>query len=266
MASVLAAIIARTVGRATRLGRLRAPDLRRPAHQIGQRRDLDPPRREAQDAEGGSLLAAGPEGDRVVADGRRNGSEEVPEARLVGGVVGPLGAAVDVDLLQVAGRVAERDVRVRGEVPRFERVASGQDPAGPSFPEGMEDARPRAPAAVDGGHVAPHDLADARQEVLLDVGKRGDSHATTRRFSSGPEPGEATRAAKASVECVGGGPLGLLCDLPDQVVVEVGPTAPEEIDGRAHQTPLLEGEGRVVPQRLDYLREAALGEALYAAG
>src|SRR5438876_11944892 len=48
----------------------------------------------------------------------------------------------------------------------------------------MEDARPRAPAAVDGGHVAPHDLADARQEVLLDVGKRGDSHAMTRPFSS----------------------------------------------------------------------------------
>src|SRR5881296_1340565 len=177
MASLLAAIIARTVGRATRLGRLRAPDLRRPAHQIGQRRDLDPPRREAQDAEGGILLAAGPEGDRVVADGRRNGGEEVPEARLVGGVVGPLGAAVDVDLLEVAGRVAERDVRVRGEVLRLERVASGQDPAGPSFPEGMEDARPRAPAAVDGGHVAPHDLADAREEVLLDVGKRGDFHA-----------------------------------------------------------------------------------------
>src|SRR2546425_3187554 len=155
------------------------PDPARTAHQIGQRRDLDPPRREPQDAEAGILLAAGPERDRVVADGRRNGGEEVPEARLVGGGVGPLGATVDLDLLEVAGRLAERDVRVRGEVPRLERVASGQDPAGPSFPDGMEDARPRAPAAVDGGHVAPHDLADAREEVLLDVVKRGDFHAIT---------------------------------------------------------------------------------------
>src|SRR5438034_11116856 len=177
MASLLAAIIARTVGRATRLGRLRAPDLRRPAHQIGQRRDLDPPRREAQDAEGGSLLAAGPEGDRVVADGRRSGGEEVPEARLVGGIVGPLGAAVDVDLLEVAGRVAERDVRGRGEVPRLERVASGQDPAGPSFPDGMEDARARAPAAADGGPVAADGRAARREEVLLDVGQRGGFYA-----------------------------------------------------------------------------------------
>src|SRR5437867_145009 len=153
------------------------PDPAGTAHELGQRRDLDPPRREPEYAEGGLLLAAGPERDRVVADGRRSGGEEVPEARLVGGVVRPLGATVDVDLLEVAGRVAERDVRVGGEVLRLERVTSGQDPTSPSFPDGMEDARARARAAVDGGHVAPHDLADAREEVLLDVGERGDSHA-----------------------------------------------------------------------------------------
>src|SRR5207247_11018379 len=84
-------------------------------------------------------------------------------------------------------------------------------------------------------------------------------------LSHGPEPGEATRAVKPSVERVGGGPPGLLRDLPDQVVVEVGPTAPEEIEGRAHQTSVLEAEGRVVPQRLDGLREAASGEAVDAA-
>src|SRR5947208_1467961 len=84
-------------------------------------------------------------------------------------------------------------------------------------------------------------------------------------LSHGPEPGEATRAAKPSVERVGGGPPGLLRDPPDQVVVEVGPTAPEEIEGRAHQAPVLEAEGRVVPQRLDGLREAAPGEAVNAA-
>src|SRR2546426_778683 len=75
-------------------------------------------------------------------------------------------------------------------------------------------------------------------------------------LSHGPEPGEATRAAKPSVERVGGGPPGLLRDPPDQVVVEVGPTAPEEIEGRAHQAPVLEAEGRVVPQRLDGSRHA----------
>src|SRR5437879_9223178 len=92
----------RRAGGSTRSG---VPDPARTAHQIGQRRDLDPPRREPQDTEGGLLLAAGPERDWVVADGRRNGSEEVPEARLVGGGVGALGAAVDVDRMEVAGRV-----------------------------------------------------------------------------------------------------------------------------------------------------------------
>src|SRR5437762_643714 len=67
-------------------------------------------------------------------------------------------------------------------------------------------------------------------------------------LSHGPEPGEATRAAKPSVERVGGGPPGLLRDPPDQVVVEVGPTAPEEIEGRAHQAPVLEAR---VHARLD---------------
>src|SRR5207244_5569038 len=83
--------------------------------------------------------------------------------------------------------------------------------------------------------------------------------------SHGPEPGEATRAVKPSVERVGGGRPGLLRDLPDQVVVEVGPTALEEIEGRAHQAPVLEGEGWVVPQCLDCLREAPSGEAVDAA-
>src|SRR5437867_13260416 len=103
------------------------PDPAGTAHELGQRRDLDPPRREPQDAEGGILLAAGPERDRVVADGRRDGGEEVPEARLVGGVVGPLGATVDVDLLEVAGRVAGRHVLVRGEVAGLQRLAAGED-------------------------------------------------------------------------------------------------------------------------------------------
>src|SRR5213593_963687 len=44
-------------------------------------------------------------------------------------------------------------------------------------------------------------------------------------FSSGLEPGEVTCAADPSVAGAGGGCAGLLRDLHEQVVVEVGPTA-----------------------------------------
>src|SRR2546426_11380131 len=96
----------RRAGGSTRSG---VPDPARTAHQIGQRRYLDPPRREPQDAEGGILLAAGPERDRVVADGRRDGGEEVPEAWLGGGVFGPLRAADRADLLEGCRLAGERD-------------------------------------------------------------------------------------------------------------------------------------------------------------
>src|SRR5438445_12677412 len=77
-------------------------------------------------------------------------------------------------------------------------------------------------------------------------------------FSSGPEPGEAARPAQPSVERVRAGRSGLLRDLPDQVVVEVGPTMLEEIEGRPDQTSVLECERRVVPQRLECPHEASL--------
>src|SRR5438132_9711863 len=110
-----------------------------------------------------------------------------------------------------------------------------------------------------------HTIWRTRARKSFSMSANAETLMMTRPFSSGPEPGEATRAAKPSVERVGGGPPGLLRDLPDQVVVEVGATAPEEIEGRAHQAPVLEAEGRVVPQRLDGLREAAFGEAVDAA-
>src|SRR5205823_3273881 len=84
-------------------------------------------------------------------------------------------------------------------------------------------------------------------------------------FSSGPEPGEATRAAKPSVERVGGGPPGLLRDLPDQVVVEVGPTAPEAIEGRAHEPSrdrILDGPLHVLDARVHARLDEPVADAL----
>jgi len=177
----------------------------------------------------------------------RNRGEEVPEARIVGGVGPKPGEPtsspqltclfpfyhphhhslslfsfpisfppVDVDLLEGSrsrsrarrGGFAARCLRL--QVWRTVRIQ-----AGPSSQLGWRMRDRGSPAAGRRWHVAPHVWRTRARKVLLRCRQIEENLCDDRPFSSGPEgKGEDHARGEALVETCSGGSPGLICDLP----------------------------------------------------
>ena len=131
------------------------------------------PRVQAQHPRAGRARAVGEDRRRVEAGGRVERAARGPARSSSSGSVHPARLALgDGDVVRRIP-VGAGHVGRAGEVGALERRGPGGGPAdqavGRALPDGVHDARARAPAAVDGGDAAPHDAMGDGDELAGEI-------------------------------------------------------------------------------------------------